>query len=141
MIQKDLHARCSYLRSNSPVALTNVNTAQVGQIISMTDLLSLEFQIAAGAITDADATITPLVEHGDVANLSDAVAVPAAELLGTIAAATFAAADDDKVKTIGYAGTKNFVRLTLTPAANDAGTMTFGAIAMGLARIRGKGGF
>ena len=137
MIPRDLHSPLSYLRSNEPVTLTNANTAQVGQIISMADLMSLEFIIAAGALTDAGMTLTPLVEHGDAANLSDAVAVPDEDLLGTEAAATFTQADDNAVKTIGYRGIKAFVRLTLTPAGNDAGSATFGATAIGHKRAQG----
>jgi len=137
MIPHDLHNRLSFLRSNSPVTLTNLNTAQVGQIIDMTDLMSLEFIIAAGAMTDAGSTLTPLVEHGEVANLSDAAAVDDVDLLGTEAAATFTQAEDDTVKSVGYVGTKRYVRLTLTPAGNDAGSATFGATAVGTKRIRG----
>jgi GH18 family chitinase len=139
MIPHDLHNRLSFLRSNSPVTLTNANTAQVGQIIDMVDLMSLEFVIAAGALTDAGMTLTPLVEEGDDAALSDAAAVADADLLGTEALATFTQADDDTVKTVGYVGTKRYVRLTLTPAGNDAGSATFGATAIGIKRFRGTG--
>jgi hypothetical protein len=139
MIPHDLHNRLSFLRSNEPVTLTNLNTAQVGQIIDMVDLMSLEYVIAAGALTDAAMTLTPLVEHGDASNLSDAAAVDDVDLLGTEAAAIFTQADDNAVKTVGYVGTKRYVRLTLTPAGNDAGSATFGATAVGIKRFRGTG--
>lgn len=141
MIQKDLHSRLSFLRGVSPLAQTNLDTAFVSQIIDMTDLVSLEFVILLGALTDPGFTTVVLMEHGEQANLSDAAAVPAAQLLGTIAAAQFTEADDDKVKTIGYAGTNRFVRLTITPTGNAAGTINIGVAAIGVARIRGKGGF
>lgn len=137
MIPHDLHNRLSFLRAVSPVTLTNANTAQVGQIIDMADLMSLEFVIQAGALTDAGMTLTPLVEEGDASNLSDAAAVADADLLGTEAGATFTQADDDTVKTVGYVGTKRYVRLTLTPAGNDSGSATFGATAVGIKRLQG----
>ena len=65
------------------MTLTNANTAQVGQIIDMRHLSSLEFVIAAGAMTDVGSTLTPLVEHGDDPTLGDAAAAPDEDLLGT----------------------------------------------------------
>ena len=43
----------------------------------------LKFLILTGALADADATFTTLVEHGDAADLSDAAAVPDTQLTGT----------------------------------------------------------
>jgi hypothetical protein len=141
MIQKDLHNRLSFLRGVSPTRQTNSDAAIVSQIIDMTDLLSLEWVIALGSLTDPGFTTVVLMEHGEAANLSDAAAVPAAQLLGTIAAAQFTEANDDVVKTIGYAGTNRYVRLTITPTGNAAGNIDISVVAVGIARIRGKGGF
>lgn len=125
---RDLHFDVKYSRAIAPAAATTDNTAFVSQIADTLDALSTEFVGLFGSIADADATFTVLVEHGDQANLSDAAAVPDAQLLGreagTVtagAASTGAApgfADDNKTTKIGYVGTKRYVRVTITPAAN-----------------------
>ena len=79
---------------------------------------SLTFAIATGTLADADATFVVLVEHGDAANLSDAAAVPDEQLVGTEVLASFTFADDGECRKIGYIGSKQYVRLTITPAAN-----------------------
>ncbi len=124
---KDLHHNLKISSAVNPARVTD-NTAQVGNIIDMQGYQSLEFALMAN-IPDADATLTPLVEHGDAANLSDAAAVADDFLLGTEADATLAAGDDNVVKKVGYVGSKRYVRLTLTPAANT-GNMDLCAMAI-----------
>ena len=124
-----LHDRVIAKRAISPVSGGADNTASVSQIIDRQGFESLEFVIATGSVADADATFTTLVEHGDAANLSDAVAVPDADLLGTEAAAGFQFDDDNEVRKIGYKGTKRYVRLTITPASNT-GAWLHGAVAL-----------
>lgn len=126
---KDLANHIEVRRAISPVAATTDNTAYVSQIISLAGFNSLMFAIALGAIADADATFTVLVEHGDQANLSDAAAVPDSQLTGTEAAAGFKFDDDNKVRKIGYVGSKAYVRLTVTPA-NNTGNVFLSAIAI-----------
>ena len=110
------------VRAISPVSVAD-NTAQVSQIVDLQSHASLTFVILTGSIADADATFTVLVEHGDQANLSDAAAVPDAELLGTEALAGFTSSDDDKTRKIGYVGSKRYVRLTVTPASNGSAAL------------------
>ena len=110
------------VRAISPVSVAD-NTAQVSQIIDMQSHASLTFVILTGSIADADAAFTALVEHGDQANLSDAAAVPDAELLGTEALASFTFSDDDETRKIGYVGSKRYVRLTVTPASNASAAL------------------
>lgn len=113
-------------RALSPVSGAGDNTAQVSQIIDRQGYDSLTFLIATGALADADATFTVLVEDGDAANLSDNAAVVDAELIGqSVGSAStpevlagFIFSDDDQVRKIGYIGNKRYVRLTITPAAN-----------------------
>jgi hypothetical protein len=65
---KDLMSLIHPVRAVAPVATAADNTAVVSQIIDrMTapGFESLTFVIATGAIPDADATFTVLVEHGD----------------------------------------------------------------------------
>lgn len=114
---RDLHNNIHVKRAISPVSVAD-NTAQVSQIIDRRGFDSLEFLIITGALADADATFTVLVEDGEQANLSDAAAVPDLQLLGTEALASFKFDDDDKVFKIGYKGERRYARLTITPAAN-----------------------
>lgn len=115
-----------------PVVLTNVDTAQVSAIIDRQGFDSVTFLIQYGDLTDADATIAITMDHGEAANLSDAVAVTAAEdLLGTLAGAGAAAAtDDNKVVKVGYRGSKRYVRLTATPTGNNAGAIGISCTAL-----------
>lgn len=114
---RDLFSNVQINRAISPVSIAD-NTAAVSQIIDRQAFNSLMFAIATGNLADADATFAILVEHGDVANLSDAAAVPDDMLNGTEALAGFTFAADDSTRKIGYVGDKRYVRLTLTPAGN-----------------------
>jgi hypothetical protein len=121
-------------RAISPVSGAADNTASVSQIIDKAGFDSLVFAILLGAIADADATFTPLVEHGDAANLSDAVAVPDEALIGQGSGApevdaAFIFSSDDQVRKIGYRGSKRYVRITITPAANT-GAWLHGVVAV-----------
>jgi hypothetical protein len=141
MIQQDFIAPNAFLRGVSPLAQVNLDTAFVSQIIDMRDLMSMAFVIILGALTDAGFTTVVLMEHGDTSNLADAAAVPDAELLpsgtGQEAAAAFTEANDDQIRTIGYAGIKRYVRLTITPTGNGAGTINIAVLATGRRRIAG----
>jgi hypothetical protein len=96
------------------------NTAFASSVIDTLGFGSLTFIITTGALSDADAIFTALVEHGDAANLSDAEAVPDTLLVGTEALASFTNADDNKTRKVGYVGGKRYARLTITPAGNAA---------------------
>lgn len=127
---RDLFNSLKFVPALAPLATAIAdNTAQVSAIIDRRGFDGLVFAIATGTLADADATFTVLVEAGDVANLSDAAAVPDSELNGTEAGASFTFADDSKVMKIGYIGSKRYVRLTITPAAN-AGAAPLTAIAV-----------
>lgn len=119
---KDIHNNIKVSRATSPQSVAD-NTALVSQIIDTQGYDSLEFVIATGSIADADATFAVLVEHGDIANLSDAAAVSDSELLGTEAEAGFQFDDDNEVRKIGYAGNKRYVRLTITPSGNSGAAL------------------
>lgn len=125
---KDLMNNIHPIRAISPVSVSD-NTAQVGQIIDMLGYNSLTFVIATGSIADADATFAVLVEDGDNSGLSDAAAVTDANLIGTETLAGFQFDDDDETRKIGYIGSKRYVRLTITPAANAAAAL-FSAVAV-----------
>lgn len=124
----DLHNKLGVARAISPVSVAD-NTAQVSQIIDMQGKKSLMFAIATGSLADADVTFTVLVQHGDVANLSDAADVPDDMLNGTEALAGFTFAADDGARKIGYRGDKRYVRMTITPA-NNASAAVISALAI-----------
>lgn len=116
-------------RAISPAAAVADNTAIVSQIIDIAGFNMLVFAILTGALADADATFAVKVEHGNEADLSDAAEVDATNVTGSEASAGFAFGDDDKVRKIGYVGSKRYVRLTVTPAGN-AGNAFIAAVAI-----------
>jgi len=110
----------------TPVAITD-NTARVGTVVDLVGFDALKYSIAIGTLADADATFTVLVEDSDDNVTYTAVADNF--LLGTEAAASFTFADDNKVRSIGYNGSKRYNRLTITPA-NNTGSAVFGVTAI-----------
>lgn len=118
----DLMNNIHVLRAISPVSVADT-TAQVSQIIDRRGFGSLTFAIATGSIADAAATFTVLVEHGDDSGLSDAAAVPDADLIGTEVLAGFQFDDDNETRKIAYKGFKRYVRLTITPVANASAAL------------------
>jgi hypothetical protein len=119
---RDMHNEIHPIRAISPVSVAD-NTAQVSQIIDRQGYNELEFVILTGSLADADATFTVLIEDGDNSALSDAAAVADSQLLGTEALASFTFAEDDKTRKIGYRGSKRYIRLTITPAANASAAL------------------
>lgn len=118
----DLYNNVEARRALSPVSVSD-NTAQVSQIIDMQGRNSLLWVLVLGSLADADATFAVTMDHGDAANLSDAASVSSADMLGTLAGASFTFSADDTVKKIGYIGTKRYVRLTITPSSNASAAL------------------
>lgn len=131
---RDLFNALKLSRGLSPVAATTDNTAYVSQIADMQGYDSALFAWLAGSLADVDATFTVLVEEGDASNLSDAAAVADADLIGTEAASAPLFGSDDKVGKIGYRGSKRYVRVTITPAANSGNVFLAGLWIQGHAR-------
>lgn len=131
MAFRDLHHSIHAARGISPAAAVADNTAFVSQIVDTKGYDSVEFLILTGALADADATFTVLVEDGNAANLSDAATVASKFLIGTIANASFDFSYDDRVRKIGYVGDKRYVRVTITPANNTGNAFIAGAWLLG----------
>lgn len=93
-------------------------TAVASGVVNRAGYEGLEFLIAAGTLADVDATFAVLVEHDDVVGFGSASAVADADLLGTEALAALTFADDGEPRKIGYKGTKQFVKCTVTPTSN-----------------------
>jgi hypothetical protein len=128
---RDFMNRLDMRRAVSPAAAGTDNTAIVSQIIDTAGYEGLVFAINIGANTDANATFAVTMDHGDQPNLSDAAAVPANKITGSLALAGFTAANDDnKLRKVGYVGSKRYVRLTITPTGNDAGNIFVDVIAL-----------
>jgi hypothetical protein len=106
-------------RAISPVSVAD-NTAQVSQIIDVAGYEALTFVIDLGSIADSDATFAVTMEHGDDSALADTAVPAAADLVGTTALAAFQFDSDNKLRKIGYKGTKRYVRMTITPTANSS---------------------
>ncbi len=106
----------------------STDTTTTGEIIDILGFDSILFAIKSGTITLG--TITPALYAGDDATMSDEVAVTteALGLVGTIAGATFSADDDNDVRTLGYKGSKRYLRLKLTTASSA--NLVVGAIAI-----------
>ncbi len=114
----DLHNDVKFSRAISPAAAVTDNTAWVSQILDTANYFHNELAINLGALADADATFTVLMEEGDESDLSDNAAVADEDLLGTEAEAGFNFGDDNETRKIGYIGTKRYIRATITPANN-----------------------
>lgn len=132
---RDLMNNIHPVRAISPVSVAD-NTPVVSQVIDRQGHDSLTFLIALGAIADADATFTVLVEHDDAGGFGTAAAVPDEDLLGTEILAGFKFDDDNKVRKIGYVGIKRFVRLTITPVNNASAALLSAVAVLGHAHIR-----
>lgn len=126
---RDMATKLHAVRVLSPAAAVADNTAQVGTIVDGAGYQSITYLIILGAIADADATFTVLLEHGDQANLSDAAAVPDSNLIGTEVTAGFKFDDDNELRKLGYVGPKRYTRMTITPV-NNAGAAFISAIAV-----------
>lgn len=125
-MNRDLYHNAKAQRA-VPITTISADGTTTGDIIDLQDYGSAMFAILSGTLTTG--TFTPKLTAGDAANLSDGVEVTAAaELLGTIAGATFAIADDGVVKKIGYRGDKRYIRLDIVGASTAAGVISAVAI-------------
>ena len=127
---RDLLNNVHVLNAIPPVAARTDNTAIVSSIIDRLGYDALMFALSIGTNTDANATFAVTMQHGDAANLSDATAVDAADISGTLALAGYDVADDTETRKVGYLGAKRYVRLTVTPTGNDSGNIFLAGVAV-----------
>lgn len=120
-IHSDMHGAVAV-----PAAAITSDTTTVGVIIDTDKYGGLEFLASSGNWTDGAFAL--IVEHGDVANLSDAEVVPAAELLGTPAPI----GADNTVSRVGYVGgtladgtyaKRRYVRLSIVSTGTTTGSL------------------
>ncbi|MBB4192789.1 hypothetical protein [Rhizobium aethiopicum] len=130
MPNREIHNTLHVVPLIVPIAARTDNTAIVSAIIDTAGYNAAEFVIVTGTNTDTNATFAVTVDAGDVANLSDAAAVPASQLVGTLTQASFDFGDDNECRKIGYIGTKRYVRVTVTPSGNDSGNIFISGVAV-----------
>lgn len=92
------------------------NDNTTGTVIDRLGYGSVTYVIQTGTLADNDVTLTPYIYECGAADCSDGVTATA--FIGTIAGATFAATDDNTIKSIAYNGVKRYTQLIITPAAN-----------------------
>jgi hypothetical protein len=118
---RDLMNNIDLKRGISPAVVTNANTAFVSQIFDTQNAKSVVFALLTGSLSDTNVTFAVLAEEGDNSALSDNTAIADENLLGTEALATPLFSDDNKCFKLGFRDTKRYIRVTVTPAANDSG--------------------
>jgi hypothetical protein len=119
----DLYHDCKVEAAlTSQTIATETNTD--GEIIDTAGFEALTFAFLSGTITDGDYEVQ--LFHGDESDLSDATAVDADEVLGSV---VYALAEDETAKRIGYIGKKRYVRPRVVSTNTTSGGL-FAAIAL-----------
>lgn len=130
---RDLFNRIKVVALVPPAAAVTNDTAIVSNIIDMAGYESCVLALVTGTDADADAVMSLKVEHGDVANLSDAASVAASDLqIDSALAATPGAgnqaaydfSNDGVGFKIGYKGSKRYIRITETSGVGGVGANT-----------------
>lgn len=125
---RDLHNDLKWSMAEPPVAAqTNSDAALVSTVLDCSGFFVNEFLGLVGTLTDAGVTTVILVEESDASDMTGAVAVADADLLGVETGAAFTQASDNKAIKIGYRGSKRYIRVTITPTGNAAGDIFFAA--------------
>lgn len=112
----DIQNHLKALHSIYPASLSGAKTGDA--IIDLANFNGALIVCYSGAITTD--TVFQLM-HGNDAALSDAAAVPDADLIGT--EPTLLQATDNECKTFGYKGTKRYLRVDTTAGAGIAGAI------------------
>jgi len=118
-----------------PVQAISSDTTTSGAIIDTADFDGGGmFTLLCSAYTDG--TYTPLIQESDDSGMSGATAVADANLIGTEAGAALSAvtASGANLNSIGFFGTKRYVRLQIVSASTSSGA-TVGATFTGSPEI------
>lgn len=111
----------------APVVIAT-DTDTDGISIDLQGANSCTFFIATGVVTDGDYVVR--IEEDDQTDMSTGNAVADVDLVGTEVQASFTEdTDDAKCHSIGYIGSKRFVRLTIVSTTTTVGAL-IGAIAV-----------
>jgi hypothetical protein len=115
---REIHNNVEFRPSSNPAAGITGNATVAEATINRDGYEALEFSIQSGVITDG--SFTYALFAGDAANMSDEAQVSGSELLGANPSFT-ATTDNNKVKKVGYAGSKQYARLKRTQAGATTG--------------------
>lgn len=143
MIPRDIQSMLGLVLAEPPVTQTNDSTAFVSEVIDMVSYMSGMFVIQLGTLSDADVTGAVLLEESDASDMSGSNEVADADMLSMTAgtapetAAAFTFASDNSIKTLGYVGTKRYIRLTITPTGNNSGNLPISVLFVGEKRLQG----
>ncbi len=118
MASRDLHSNIKASKALATSAISS-DTNTDGEVIDTAGYKSCEFVILSATLTDG--TYTPAILESDASDMSGATAADAADLIGTVAAATFAATADGAVKKLGYKGNKRYVKLRIASTGTTSG--------------------
>ena len=112
------------------------NTAWQTAAIEVTGYDSLTFILSIGAVLDADATFTTLMQESDdnttYTDVADADMVSQTAGTAPETAASFQFDDDGEVRSIGYIGSKKYAKLYVTGATNT------GVAALAIVAVLGR---
>lgn len=114
-------------------AAISTNTTTNGTVIDLQGFESCRFDIHSATLTDGSYACS--IQEGTASDGSDMADAAAASVLGS---ATFAATDDNAVKSLSYVGSKRYVRVKIVSTGVTTGG-TLGALAI-LGRQRHTGG-
>jgi hypothetical protein len=107
------------------------DTTTNGAIIDLQGFNAAQFYFMTGVLTDGDYTV--LIQEGDESDLSDAAAVADADLTVTEASVSFTAdTDDAAISTIGYKGSKRYVRFNVVSTSTSTGAYVGATVIKGL---------
>ena len=125
---RDIFNNLDFKRGNSPIAATTDNTAFVSQVLDMQGLSCAVLAILTGSLADADATFAVTAKESDTGSFGgEETVVAAADMLGTLALASFIFSDDNKVFKLGFReGAKRYKQVTITPANNSGNVFIAG---------------
>lgn len=125
MASRELHGSIDVRSLLAPTA-TNDGGSPAVAILDTDGFRSVELVVKAGAITTGG--FSAVVEHGDAADLADAAAVPAHQLVGEAPVFTKDPDESNTLKRVGYLGSKRYVRATpLSSNLRAEGTATLAA--------------
>lgn len=104
---RDIHNNTKFTGAINPAAAPTANGTRTGVTIDHQGFESTEYVVQTGVITDG--TFTYTLFHGDASNMSDEVAVPAEDLIGSNP--VLLSTEDSLTEKVGYKGIKRYSRM------------------------------
>lgn len=124
----ELHDNLKIVPALAPVVI-NSNTVTSGLVIDRAGFEQVELVLNSGILTDGSFAVA--LFEGEAANLSDASAVAAGDLIGTLPLDGFALTDDGETHKLGYKGVKRYIQVQITSTGVAAGGIIGGVALLG----------